>query len=77
MPLICNKSQRNFLEIKRKIDLAIISLKNKKIIFICEAAWLYDVPHFILVYQLNDCISCTILRANSHWLTKAEEEILV
>ena len=50
MSSIHNKSQKNFLEIKKKIDLAITSLKNKKIIFICEVAQLYNVSHFIFVY---------------------------
>ena len=77
MPPIHNKNKRNSLEIEGKIELAIIALKNKEIISVHEAAQLYNVSYTTLRDQLNGCSSCTILHANSHQLTEAEEEILV
>ena len=77
MPPIHNKNQRNSLEIKRKIELAIIALKNKEISSICKAARLYNISCFTLTYQLKNCSLCMILHTNSHQLTEAEEKILV
>ena len=50
MPSIRNKNKKNSLEIEEKIELAIQALKNKKIIFIYEAARLYNVSYFIFIY---------------------------
>ena len=77
MPPIRNKNKRNSLEIEGRIELAIAALKKKEISSICKAAKLYNVPHSTLTYQLKGRPSCTILRANSHQLTEAEEDLLV
>src|SRR5947209_1215650 len=77
MPPIRNKNKAKSLEIEGKIELAILALENKEIASIHEAAWLYNIPHSTLSDQLKDHPSHTILRANSHQLTEAEEEILI
>ena len=77
MPPIRNKNKRNSLEIEGRIELAIAALKKKEISSIRKAAKLYDVPRSTLTYRLKGRPSHTILRANSHRLTEAEEDLLV
>ena len=77
MPPIRKKNKKDSIEIEGRIELAITSLKNKETISICEAVRLHNVPHTTLIYRLNGRPSYTILRANSHRLTEAAEEILV
>ena len=77
MSSIRNKNKKNSLKIEKKIEIAIRALKNKKIIFIHEAARLYNISYYIFFYWLNSHSSCTILRANSYQLTETEEEIFI
>ena len=77
MPPIRKKDPLKSAQNERKIKLAILNLKNKRIHSIHEAARIYTVARTTLYDWMKGVLYRHIIRANSHKLTQSEEDFLV
>ncbi|EED14516.1 pogo transposable element, putative [Talaromyces stipitatus ATCC 10500] len=77
MPPIRNKNSKNSAEQEGRILLAISDVKNGKLRSARQAAEIYNVSRSTLQNRLNGMAYRAETRANSHKLSKSEEESLV
>lgn len=76
MPPIRTKSSRSVAEQEERILLAIEAFKNQEITSVLEIARRFNVPRSTLQDRLHSATYRGEKRANSHKLTKIEEESL-
>jgi hypothetical protein len=77
MPLKARINSKNSVEQEGRILLAVSSLKKKEILNIHEAARVYNMPYTTLQRRLKGHTFQAELRANSHKMTRNEEESLI
>ena len=76
MPPIRSQSSRNSIEQEGRLLLAIEALKNKEFTSVRGAARCFEVPESTLRTRLCGTQQRATSRANSHKLTKTEEDSL-
>jgi predicted HTH domain antitoxin len=76
MPPIRTQSSRNLIEQEGRVLLAIQAIQKKEISTVQEAARLFNIPRTTLRRRLAGTTNRVETRANSHKLTKIEEDSL-